>query len=188
MLDCHPHHDERRNPTVTATSSELVAQLQDAQRREWLEAQAADAARRAEYPDAQWDLPLDPPTDVYDLDPAGQQAFADSYRAENPLARADDVGAALLEARRGHALGRWRKEALDRAVRAPACACCGGDSRHQTAVIGSKRLAVCPRCQPSVSRAVAELVAREPVAGGRTRAEAAKQLVSATLEPRSAAV
>ena len=55
---------------------------------------------------------------------------------------------------------------------------CGHPSDGRTVTVAGRALQVCARCAPAVRTAVAARTAKEIVAGGRTRAEAAAELVA----------
>jgi hypothetical protein len=172
---------------MTSTTDTLLAQLHAEQRRAYEQAEAADAAARAQYPDAQWDGPaLRMPCAPHDPAPAEQQVFADRYRSEH--ADADRVehngetpiGRALYEWRDQEATRRWVSVA-DGMLAAPACDVCGASSRHEHVEIGGQTRFVCPRCRPSVAAAWADAVAHETLDDGRTRGDAARELVATLL-------
>jgi hypothetical protein len=167
-------------------ATDRVAQLQAEQAVAWAEAQAAEAAMRAEYPDAQWDGPaLRMPAAPHDPTPAEQQQFADTYRAEHADAdRLDHHGgtplnAALYQWRDTVASERWTV-ASDAFVASPACELCGDVSRDHLTV-GDRNVFVCRRCRPSMLSAFADAVSNETLRDGRSRGQAARALVVSLL-------
>jgi hypothetical protein len=144
---------------------------------------------RRECPDWQSHIPLRMPAAEFDPSPDEQQRFANDYRAAHSDADHRDrygntaLGTALLEWRQQTANERWQKIAAWGLTDRP-CAVCGQASRHGIIELGGQNRPVCDRCRPSVDAAVTARVASEKLPGGRTRAQAADELVAAVLEPK----
>jgi hypothetical protein len=176
------------------SSSDLLAELHEQQTAIYQAEEAAAAAERVKYPDAQWDGPaLRMPQADYDPGPAAQQDFVNRYREEHPDADwlrhrepgdrnpTTDLSDALFAWRDAQASARWRQES-EWFTRTPPCSVCGDPSDGPTIAIGAQTRHVCARCGPSVRAALAAVAAAEPVGdGNRTRAEAAHNLVAELL-------
>jgi hypothetical protein len=177
-----------------SSASTDLDRLHDEQRRAYEEAQReqaeAEAAERAQYPDAQWSGPtLRMPAAPHDPTPQEQQAFADRYRDEHLDAdRLDQHGEtpldrALYEWRDQEAQHRYLTEA-DAFVAAPRCDVCGANGAHAHFTIGDRIAFACSRCRASVAAAWADAVACETLEDGRTRREHAAELVATLLAER----
>ena len=175
---------------MTTSERDRLAELQEAQRAAWAEEEAAQAEQRRRFPDAQPDGPqLQMPTAQHDPSPREQQHFADQYRAAHAdadMRRArypgdtnatTDLADAVYAWRVEEARARWQ-EAASWYTTSPPCLVCGHPSEGRTVTVAGRALQVCARCQPSIHTAVAARTAKEIVAGGRTRAEAAAELVA----------
>jgi hypothetical protein len=185
------HHPRPERRFVVSLARSAAAQLERLQSEQLAGWEAEEAARRARFPDWQWHLALPMPRAGFDPSAEEQQQWADRYRSGRPDADSRDrhgntpLAAALLEWRNAEASRRWEVEA-DRMLAEPACAVCGAACRRDPVPIGAQNRFVCPRCRASVTAAMAAFVAKERVGGGgRTRAQAAADLVAELLDTKA---
>jgi hypothetical protein len=177
-------------------AADTIEDLQTRQAALYAQAELEVEAERAKYPDCQtWSSPLGHPAREFDPSPAEQQEWADAFRAENlnadqptrfGVTRTNPEGYVVSPL--SEALGQWRTEeaqrrwsrALGRMLAPRPCQVCGASSQHDTLWVGGQTRPVCRRCRPSVLAAQAAHVAEEKLPDGRTRADAAAQLVDST--------
>ena len=177
------------------TTTESIADLQARQAELYAQAEAAVEAERARYPDCQtWSSPLGSPDNEFDPSPAEQQAFADAVPGREPQRRPAHPDRDVPQQPRrvdmqpaGDALAEWRRE---RAQVASAEMIVAGGTTNPARCAGQLMTPhpVGRRAVEAGLPALPAVRARRPGPGGgrretrdgRTRSEAAAQLVAST--------
>ncbi len=111
------------------------------------------------------------PDRAFDMTPAEQQAWADAYRAENVNDRTSrEQSPRSPQGTRPSPAGNARDP---RACDAPpAVPRCEDEQTRGEMLVGSRRVHVCPQCRPVLLDALAQHLAADELAEGRTRRDA----------------